>query len=118
MNIEFMEEKQLLENMRKQPKRSRRAIKWLMNELDTAINEDVVLLKKCIHFEDFTRAYRVAQRLSPALDIINNEQVKEVIQTILKEGKHGDTGIDSATGSQDQVENRTVRKNRPKKRHR
>lgn len=103
-----MEEQQLLKNMHKKPKRSRRAIKWLLQELDTAINEDIVLLKKCIHFEDYSRAYRVAHRLSPALDIINNEQVREVIETILKEGKHGDPRINSAAGSKDKTQNRTV----------
>lgn len=117
MNIEFMQELEMLKNKKVKPKRSYRSIQWLLQELETAINEDIVMLKKCIHFEDDNRAYKLAKRLEPALDIIQNDQVREVIKTILKEANDGNTGTDSAVRSQNQIENRTVRKNRSKKRN-
>lgn len=113
-----MEEISLLQNKRKKPARSGRSIKWLLQELETNINEDILMLKKSIHFEDDNRSYKIACRLEPVLDFIQNDQIKEVILTILKEANHGNTGTDSAAGSQDKTQNRTVRKNRPKKRHR
>ena len=105
MNIELMEE---IERWQKNRKRSGRSVKWLVSELRLAIWDEINQLKKAVDAEQDYRAYTIAVRLSPVLEFMPSHSMKDAIQTILKEGEHGDTGTDSAVGSKDKSEDRHV----------